>query len=177
MYDHNGLELTPMSDTMNSYKMTAVDLTKKKFIAYVRSAVRSKNEFSMFNISFHNDPRDAAFVAQEFAKKYSKEVVRSMVIDGTFKEFAKEFSENLEIPVWKYYAEGFSIEELINGGFEEYQKNYAATAKDAIVEAIKVLGKKTPDLKTAKAIIEKVENLYKTGMSYRAAANQILSNV
>jgi hypothetical protein len=177
MYDHNGLELTPMAETMNSYKMTNVNLTRKKFAAYARATAKHAKEMSMFDIAYFDDPRDAAFIAQEFAKKFSKETVRSMVTDGTFKETAKEFAQNLEIPEWKYQAEGFSIEELLNGGYEEYKKNYAATAKDALVEAIKVLGKKTPDLKTSKIIIEKVENLYKTGMNYRDAAYIIMEKM
>ena len=176
MYDHNGLELTPMSETMNSYKMTSVDLKRKRFCAYAQATQKHK-EFSMFSVSFHKDPRDAAFIGQEIAKKFSKDAVRSMMVDGTAKEILRGFAASLEIPEWKYQAEGFSIEELLNGGFDDYKKNYAATAKDALVEAIKLLRKKTPDLKTAKEILDKVEALYKSGLTYREAAKQVLETV
>lgn len=174
MYDHNGLQLTPAADTMNTYRRTAVDLTTKKFNAYAASKPRFKNDFSMHPFAQFKDPRDAAFIAQEFEKLYDKVKVRQMVTDGTLREVANEFIKNTEIPEWQFPAEGFTIEELLNGGYEEYKRNYVDNAKDALVEALRVSGKKTPDLKTAKSMIEEVEALYKTGMTYRLAAKEVV---
>lgn len=177
MYDHNGLQLTPAADTMNAYRRTAVNLGEKKFSAYAASRPRFKGDFSMHSIGMYKDPRDAAFVAQEFEKLYDKEKVRQMVTDGTLTEIARDFRETIEIPEWQYEPEGFTIEELLNGGYEEYKRNYVDNAKEALVEALRVAEKKTPDLKTAKKMIEEVENLKASGMTYRNAAKTVVEKI
>ena len=174
MYDHNGLELTPAADTMNAYRLTAVDLTEKKFSAYASAKPTYKNEWSMIKIGMFKDSRDAAFVAQQFEKHYDKVTVRQMVTDKTFRDVANEFVANLEIPEWQYPAEGFTIEELLGGGYEVYKKNYVDNARDALVEAFKVSGKKIPVIAEAKKLIERVEQLYKTGITYREAAKTVI---
>jgi hypothetical protein len=175
MFDHNGLELSPVAESMNAYKMTAVSLTRKKFSAYANAKPRFKNEFAMYSIGMYNDPRDAAYVAQEFAKQYTPEQTRQMVIDGSIYQIAKEFRENIEIPEWKFSAEGLTINELINGGYEMFNHNYVDNAKDALIEAIKVYNKKTPALNEVKKIMETIEKLHDDGETYRNAAKEIVS--
>lgn len=177
MYDHNGLELTPATDTMNAYRRTAVDLTAKRFTAYASAKARFKDDWTMYKIGLYKDPRDAAYVAQQFEKIYDREKCRQLVTDGLFEEVAREFRETIEIPEWQYPAEGFSIEELLNGGYEEYKMNYVDNARDALREAIKVYNKPAPALSVAKVMINKVEELYKKGMTYRLAAKQIVEAI
>ena len=176
MFDHNGLELTPAAETMNAYRLTAVDLKAKKFAGYARAKPRFKDDWSMYRIGYFSDPRDAAYVAQAFEKKFDSVKVRQMVTDGLFDEIAVEFSSSLEIPEWKYQAEGFSVEELINGGYEEYKKNYVDNAKEALVEFFKVTNTKPPTLEVAKKLIADVEKMYKTGKTYRESAKAIMGN-
>jgi hypothetical protein len=173
-YDHNGLELTSMGDTMNTYKFTAVNLKEEKYSAYAQAKQSAKKEFSMHPMKLFKDPRDAAFVGQMFNKKYSKEQIAQMYLDGTFREIANKFIENLEIPEWQFSAEGLTVEEIKGGG---YNTNYVDNAREALVEAIRVLKTKTPDLKSAKSMMEKVEKLYKGGMTYRQAAHQIVKEM
>lgn len=173
-FDHNGLELSPVSDTMNAYRLTSVDMKEKKFSAYAALYQGPQKLFGMATIGMYKDPRDAAFVAQEFAKVYDKQKARQLVTDGLFYEIAREFRESIEIPEWQYDAEGFTIEELANGGFEEYKRNWVDNAKDALVEALKIAEKKSPDLKTAKTMIAEVEKLHKEGMTYRNAAKKVV---
>lgn len=170
-YDLNGLELTPVSNSMNAYRLTAVDITTEKYAAYAASKPTHKNEWSMHTIHLYKDPRDAAFVAQEFAKVYDKVAVRQMIIDGSFGQTAKEFRENLEIPEWKYQAEGLSFEDILGG---KYKTNYVNNAKDALVEAMRVFNMKAPALKVASKMIAEVEKMVTTGMTYRAAAHSIV---
>ena len=166
-FDRNGLELTPAADTLNAYRLTAVNTKIKKFTAYAAGVRKSNNEFNMFTIGLYNDPRDAAYVAQAFEKKMSKAQVREMVTDGTFAEFAKEFRSNIEIPEWVYPAEGMSIDEMLN---TTYKRNYVLNAREALVEAINVFKKPVPSLKEAAVLIKKVEAAVKEGMTLRMAA-------
>lgn len=170
-YDQNGLELTPVSNSLNAYRLTAVDVTTQKYAAYAASKPTHKNEWSMHTIHLYKDPRDAAFVAQEFAKVYDKVAVRQMIIDGSFNQVAKEFRENLEIPEWKYQAEGLTFEDILGG---KYKTNYVNNAKDALVEALRVFNMKAPALKIATKMMAEVENLVKNGMTYRSAAAAIV---
>lgn len=170
-FDRNGLELTPAADTLNAYRLTAVNTKTKKFSAYAAGTRKSNQEFNMFNIGYYDDPRDAAYVAQEFEKKVSKSQVREMATDGTFAEFAKDFRSNIEIPEWVYPAEGMSIDEMLN---TTYKRNYVVTAREALVEAIKVFNKPVPSLKDAAAMIKKVEAFVKEGMTLRAAAAKVI---
>ena len=167
----NGLQLTPVYDSKNSYRLTAVDLTQKKFAAYAASKPPHNNVWSMHTIGMYKDPRDAAYVAQEFEKVYTKEQVRQMIVDATFTETARDFRENIEIPEWRYRAEGMSIDEMIGGN---YKTNYVDNAKDALVEAIRVHGVKAPALAIAKKMMAEVENLVRQGMTYRYAAHKIV---
>lgn len=171
-YDLNGLELTPVSDSLNAYRLTAVDTTNEKYSAYAASKPTHKNEWSMHTIGLYKDPRDAAYVAQEFAKLYDKVKVRQMIIDGTFTEVAREFRENIEIPEWKYPAEGLSFEDILGG---KYKTNYVNNAKDALLEAMRVFNIKAPALDAAKKMMAEVENLVRQGMTYRNAAHKIVS--
>jgi hypothetical protein len=171
MFDRNGLELSPVADTKNAYKLTSVNVKRGKFNAYARSAFRNKNEFTMCNFAKFDDPRDAAFVAQEFAKEYDKEAVRQMVVDGTFLEVANEFVAGLEIPEWKFPAEGLTIDDILCD--YSYTKNHVPTARDALIEVFKVFGGKPPAVAEATKMIKKVDELYNSGMSYREAARQV----
>lgn len=171
-YDQNGLQLTPVSDSKNSYRLTAVDLLQKKFAAYAASKPPHNNVWSMHTIGLYKDPRDAAYVAQEFEKIYTKEQVRQMIVDSTFTEIAREFRENIDIPDWKYRAEGMSIEDMLGG---KYTTNYVNNARDALVEAIRVAGVKAPPINKAKELMNKVECLVRTGITYREAARKIIA--
>ncbi len=171
-FDRNGLELTPVADSLNSYRLTAVNTKTKKFSAYAAGTRKSNQEFNMFTIGLYDDPRDAAYVAQEFEKKVSKAQVREMATDGTFAEFAKEFRSNIEIPEWVYPAEGMSIDEMLN---TTYKKNYVLNAREALVEAINVFKKPVPSLKDAGKMIAKVEAAVKEGMTLRAAAAMVVA--
>lgn len=170
-YDMNGLELSPVSTSMNAYRLTAIDMTNQKYAAYAASKPSKKNEWAMHPIGLFKDPRDAAFVAQEFAKVYDKQTVRVMITDGTFWEVAREFRESIEIPEWKYPAEGLSFDEIVGG---KYKTNYVNNAKDALVEAIKVFNVKPPVLAVAKKMMSDLEEMVKGGMTYREAAKKIV---
>lgn len=171
-YDLNGLQLTPAADTMNTYRLTAVNLREQKFSAYAASRPSHRNEFSMHTIGLYSDPRDAAFVAQEFEKRYNKDEVRTLVKDGLFAAVARHFRETIEIPEWQYPAEGLTIEEMLGGS---YTRNYVDNARDALVEAIKVTGAKAPPLAQAKALMARVEELVRGGITYRMAARQVIT--
>lgn len=172
-YDQNGLELTPVSNSLTAYRLTAVAVTTKKYAAYAASIPPHKIGWSMHIIHLYKDPRDAAFVAQEFAKVYDKAAVRQMIDDGSFNQVAKKFCENIEIPEWKYQAEGLTIEDILGG---KYKTNYVNNVKDALVEAIRVAGVKTPPLKIATKMMADVEELVKNGFTYRIAAKTVVEN-
>lgn len=175
MYDRNGLQLTTANtETLNTYRLTAVDLTIRKYSAYARaSSPKGNMQWSMFKIgSLFDDPRDAAFVAQEFEKQYDKDTVRQMVTDGTFYDIAREFKKNIEIPEWKFPAEGLLVEDILND--HGYKTNYVPDSKTALQEVIKVFGLKVPALKEVPAIVKKVEVLYNEGFTYREAARQVM---
>lgn len=172
-YDKNGLQLSPVAETRNTYRRTAVDMTQRKFSAYAASRPTRLNEWAMHTIGLYKDPRDAAYVAQEFEKLYDKVAVRQMIIDDTFTEVAKEFRENIDIPEWKFEAEGLTIEEML--GETGYKRNYVDNARDALIEALHVAGIKTPALKEAKLMMAAVEKLVsKNGMTYRRAAKKVV---
>jgi hypothetical protein len=176
MYDRNGLQLsTAKANTLNSYRLTAVDLKNKKYAAYARASKPKGNmQWSMFNIgNLYKDPRDAAYVAQEFEKIYNPDQVRQMVTDGVFYDVAREFVENTDIPDWQFPAEGILIEDILND--YGYKNNYVSDAKSALQEAVKVFGIKVPSLKEIPSLISQVENLYKDGCSYREAARKVMN--
>ncbi|MFA7408557.1 MAG: hypothetical protein WCY93_12155, partial [Anaerolineaceae bacterium] len=129
-------------------------------------------QWSMYDLGEFHDPRDAAFVAQEFAKQYDRGAVRQMVTDEVFYQVAREFRENIEIPEWVYPAEGLLIEDIKND--YGYKTNYVSCAREALVEVVKVFQMKPPALKDAKRLIAKVEDLFKAGCSYRDAARQVM---
>jgi hypothetical protein len=176
MYDRNGLQLAASNDpkTKNSYRMTSVDLKERKYFAYARaSRPKGQMQWSMFKIAGFNDPRDAAFVAQEFEKQHKSEYIRELVTDGLFYKYAKEFAQNIDIPEWKYPAEGYLIEDHLND--YGYKVNRVDSARDALVEAIKVFGLKPPSLKEVPNLIAAVEKNYEEGMSYREAARNVMN--
>ena len=173
-YDRNGLELSPMAETMNAYKMTTVDRLTKKFTAYARGD-QTGDIVSIFEIGEFKDPRDAAFVGQEFAKVYTKEQVRLMREAGTFREVANTFKANIDIPVWKYPAEGLTMEEIL--GDYGYKTNRVEDARAAVVEALKLFNKKAPPLAFAKMVVAEVEARYKAGQSYRQAAKEVVQTL
>lgn len=170
MYDHNGLQLTPMANTMNTYRRTAVNLTERKYAAYA-AAYQSKKEFAMATIGLYKDARDAAYVAQEFEKVYDKYKVRQMITDSTFSTIAREFRENIEIPEWKFPAEGLDFDDILG---EKYRTNYVNNAREALLERIRIVGAKAPALKQATEMIKKVEEFYRNGMNYRQAAMEVI---
>lgn len=171
-YDRNGLELSPMSDTLNAYKMTAMDTSIKKVIAYARSSHTGK-QVSIFTIGLFKDPRDAAYIAQEFAKVYTKDQVKQMVIDRTLRETAKRFIAATDIPEWKYPAEGITFEDIeCDYG---YKRNRVEDARAALVEALHIFQKKAPILKEVPALISAVKKKYEAGMSYRQAAKEVVA--
>lgn len=174
MYDHNGLELSPVdSNTMNSYKFTAVDLTTKRYWAYARSDLwKIAKKFSMHNIHSYKDPRDAAFVGQEFNKAFSNEQVRELIRSGDFRDVVNEFLENLEIPVWKYPAEGLLIEDILND--YKFEKNYCDTAQEALREYFANFDGPRPALDKVKRMIARVEKYAKENFcGYRVAVKNI----
>lgn len=177
MFDRNGLQLsTALAETLNTYRLTTVDLKTKKYSAYARASRPEGNlQWAMFKIGTQlKDPRDAAFIAQEFEKQYTLDQVRQMVTDDTFYDIAKNFAETIEIPEWQYPAEGLTIEDILND--YGYKQNYVPDAKSALREVISVFNMKAPPLKDIKSLVEKVEALFNTGMTYREAA-RITMNV
>lgn len=172
MYDRNGLELSPIQDSLNAYKFTAVNPSIRAYSAYAQ-ATRKKGIYSMVTIARFDDARDAAFVGQEFAKRYTIDEVYQMVIDKTFDDIAKDFVDNLEMPMWQYPAEGLDWDDII--GSEGTLKNRVDNARDALVEALKVANKPTPALAQAKKMIAEVEKLYNNGMNYRSAAKNVVN--
>lgn len=171
-YDMNGLQLTSVSESKNSYRLTAVDLKQKKIAAYAASKPPHQNVWSMHNIGLYKDPRDAAYVAQEFEKLHDKIAVRQMVVDGTFYDIAREFRDNIGIPEWKYPAEGMTIDEMLGG---EYKMNYVNNARDALLEAMRVANIKAPAVQRAKEMMISVETLVRSGITYREAARQVVT--
>lgn len=172
MYDRNGLELSPIQDSMNAYKFTAVNPAIRAYSAYAQ-ATRGKGIYSMVTIARFDDPRDAAFVGQEFAKRFTEDDVYQMVIDKTFDDIAKDFVDNLDFPVWQYPAEGLDWDDII--GNDGTKQNRVDNARDALIEAIKAAGKATPALAQAKKMIAEVESLYHNGMSFREAAKNVVN--
>lgn len=166
MYDRNGLELTPVQTSLNAYKYTAVNVKGRDYTAYAQAA-RNRGIYSMVTIAKFDDARDAAFIGQEFAKKYTVEQVYEMVLDKSFSDVAERFVEDTEIPEWQYPAEGLDWDDILGNSDK---KNRVADAKDALVEALKISKKKTPVVTVAKQMVNEVDTLYKQGMSYRAAA-------
>ena len=177
MYDRNGLELTNAErESFNTYKFTAVDFKERKFTAYAPSTKYNNWNFCMHTIRHYRDPRDAAFVAQEFHKIYDRHAVSDMINAGTFREICNEFIENLDIPEWKYPAEGYTIEELL-GEKVIYKKNYVGNAREALLEAFEVFNvTNRPSLDAAKKMMNRVEELYRNGMTYRQAAAEVIQN-
>ena len=104
MYDRNGLELTPIQNSLNAYKFTAVNPKIRAYSAYAQ-ATRHKGVYSMVTIARFDDARDAAFVGQEFAKAFAEDQVYQMVIDKTFDDVAKDFVDGLQMPIWQYPAD------------------------------------------------------------------------
>jgi hypothetical protein len=95
-----------------------------------------------------------------------------MITDCTFDDVCVEFLCEIEIPEWEYAAEGMLIEDITND--YGYRQNYVNNASEALKEAISVFKLKTPDLKSAKKLIDLVEKKYKEGISYREAAKNVL---
>ena len=170
MYDRNGLQLSPVAETMNSYRLTAVDLKNRKYSAYaMASRPKGPNQWAMFPSGTQfKDPRDAAYVAQEFEKHYSKEQVRQMHTDGVLHQVTLEFVENTEIPEWGFPAEGLLIEDILND--YGYKQNRVSSPVEALKEAIKVTGCNTPPLKKVNTLVSAVQEKYDSGFSYREAA-------
>ena len=166
MYDRNGLELSPIQESLNAYKFTATNTKARNYSAYAQ-LTRNRGLYSMATIGKYKDARDAAFVGQAFAKVFNEQQAYEMVLDKTFEEVAADFVSKLEIPEWKYPAEGLDWDDIhgSNGC-----KNRVDNAKDALIEALKIMKKQTPALPKAKKMIEEVEALYQTGKSYRESA-------
>lgn len=173
-YDLNGLELTTSScDTMNAYRLTAVDLTDKKFAAYAASKPNFKGQFSMHSIHNYSDSRDAAYSAQQFEKLYDKVKVKQLVTDKLFRGVCQEFTLKLEIPEWSYPAEGSTIAEMLIG---KYDRNYVNNARDALREAFRAHKiTQRPSLATCNDLMFRVETIVNAGTTYRNAAAQVIS--
>lgn len=174
-YDSNGLELTTsLADTLNTYLYTAVDQKNRRFDAIaIPGFPAHANRFNMIDIASYKDPRDAAFIAQEFAKEFSKEEIRTMIIDGTFRETAKQFAATTEIPEWQFPAEGLDFDDILSD--YKYDRNWHETARDALVEVFKNIPGKRPALKEVNRLIKMVEE-YKAKHScpYRTAARAVV---
>jgi len=173
-YDRNGLQLSPKGETHNAYRMTYVDFTRKKFAAYARGN-ETESHISIKRIGYFDDPRTAAFVAQEFEKKYDKVQVDYLIDSGTFVQTVVEFTGSIDIPEWQYPAEGMTKDDL-DSEFV-YKFNRVDNAREALVEAIQLTGVTVPPVKKAKLMIKEVENLYKLGISYRDAAMKTVKGV
>jgi hypothetical protein len=173
-YDRNGLQLSSIAKSRNAYLHTAVDINRKKYAAYAQaSRPLGAQQWAMFPIGFFDDPRDAAFVAQSFQDKYNRDNIRQMVEDGEFNQVASDFVKNLDIPEWKYPAEGILIEDILCD--YGYKNNIVPDAKVALREVITVFELKTPPLKDVKGLIDQVEKLYKSGMTYRESARIVMN--
>jgi hypothetical protein len=174
MYDRNGLKLAAShGDTLNSYYKTSVDTYAKSYkaLAYA-TRTKGNNQWAMFEIGGYDDPRDAAYAASIFEAEYSRETVRSLVSDGGFKEVAIEFRKKLEIPEWKYPAEGLLIEDIL--GENSYKTNHVSDARAALLEIIKLKKLPAPNLKKAKEMIDAVQAEYEKGVTYREAARMVM---
>jgi hypothetical protein len=172
MYDRNGLELTPVQTSMNAYKFTAVNVAGRNYTAYAQ-ATRNRGIYSMITIAKFDDARDAAFVGQEFAKKFTISQAYEMVLDKTFDAVASEFVTSIDMPVWQFPAEGLDWDDIVGGA--GYEKNRVDNAREALVEALKIASKPAPALTAAKKLIDSVEKLYSDGMSYREAAKLVVN--
>lgn len=175
-YDFNGLPLTQSvkADSLAAYLHTAMVMKIRKISAYAPIFPNAQMKFGMVKIGLFEDPRDAAYVAMEFNKQYTKDQATQMVVDGTFNEIAKEFVENLEIPEWQHPAEGLSFDE-IEGIPADYAMIYSTSAKDAINKVLKEKGLATPKLDEAKKLIEQVEKMHQeTGVSYDLIARKVI---
>ena len=173
MYDRNGLQLSQQANTLNSYRMTAVDMTTKKYVAVARAKqTTGKNQWTMFNIGLYTDPRDAAFVASEFEKRYTADQIRQMVTNGEFRDVATEFKESIEIPEWNFPAEGLLIEDILSD--YSYKKNYVLDAKEALREVIQAFKLRPPTIDAIKDLVACVEQKYQAGKSYREAAKETM---
>lgn len=172
MYDRNGLELSPIHDSLNAYKFTAVNTATRTYSAYAQ-ATRKKGIYSMVTIARFDDARDAAFIGQEFGKKFTEQDVHQMVIDKTFGDVAKDFVDQLDIPVWQYPAEGLDWDDIVGSNGDK--KNRVDNARDALIEALKAAGKSTPALAQAKKMVAEVDGLYLNGMSFREAAKNVVN--
>lgn len=173
-YDRNGLELTPICNSKNSYKFTTVVPASRKYAAYAQ-AVRFSGVFSMVTIGKFDDPRDAAYIGQMFSKQYDINQVYQMVIDKTFDQVAEQFIKDTEIPEWKYPAEGLDWDDIL--GVKGSTKNRVDSAREALIEALKNAGKPIPVLAKAKQMIAEVEKLYNQGMSFRGAAKHVVATI
>lgn len=171
MYDRNGLELSPIQTSLNAYKFTAVNVHSRNYTAYAQ-ATRNKGIYSMVTIAKFDDARNAAFVGQEFAKKFTEAQVYEMVIDKMFETIAADFVESLDIPVWQFPAEGLDWDDIT--GNDGTVKNRVDNSREALVEALKIAGKPTPALAKAKQLIAEVDKLYNQGMSFREAAKEVV---
>lgn len=174
MYDKNGLPLTPMNESKNSYLHTAMSMTTRKVSAYAHIRKEKGVTFLMASIGMFDDPRDAAYVAREFASAYTIDQSTQMKIDGTFREIAKDFVKNLEIPEWKFPAEGLTFDEIEGNDSAGYSLNYVNSAKEALREVVSVFKLKAPSVKDIPALMGKVEALVEAGETYRAAARKVM---
>lgn len=179
-YDRNGLQLSPVKHSMNAYRLTSVDVTNKKFDAYINVVWDDPSRYKMHEIGSYKDPRDAAYVAQEFEKIHfsderSKSYVKDLINEGKFAAFAREFRQSIEIPEWQYPAEGLDMEDITND--YGYKQNRVEDARQALIECIKVFNLTPPPLNQAKNLIAKVEGLYKKGKGYREAAKLVMEDV
>lgn len=173
MEDLNGLELSPQSKSNNAYLYTTFIARRKKYSAYARMDYKRKGEWQMYEIGTFEDSRDAAFIAQMFAKHYTREAVREMVEDGSFPIVTNQFVCEMSIPEWKHPAAGLDIEDIIGGS--RYELNFVCDAKEALRECIKVFKLPVPPLKKLPDLVAKVNTLYEyEGMTYRNAAKKAL---
>lgn len=170
--DRNGLELSPNQESLNAYRLTSVNTKGKYYSANAYSNPDRRLTYAMHLIKNCKDPRDAAFIAQEFEKHYSRDVVTDMVLSGDFKQAVEEFLSNLEIPEWKYPAEGLTFEEMeCDWG---YKKNYVTDAREALIEAFSIFGVKKFPLNTIPIFIAELESrVFDGSKTYRTAAREM----
>lgn len=112
--DRNGLFLSARAGkTVNTYYLTALDRMLLKWQAYTRLSKLNNTEMTLRSVGFYDDPRDAAYVAQAWQRKFSGDDVRKMVENDTFAEETRKFRDNLKIPKWMFPAEGMSAAEIV----------------------------------------------------------------
>lgn len=164
--DKNGLTL--LKDTEGTYKGIIYDM-EGGYYAVSGLTYTNKGEKSNYIIGHYEDARDAAFVAQRFARKYDNDQVRDMVQNGVFALKTNDFTSRVAIPKWEYP----SITE--GNGEYAYVKEYVETPSAALIEAFDMFDYKgSRDYDTITNMLAAIDNMFCTGTPLREAARQVV---